>query len=128
MNSPVIDDLLAIAQVCHEANRALCMTQGDMSQPPWTDAPEWQKESALNGVQFHYEHPDAKPEHSHENWLAEKLAAGWKYGPVKDPDKLEHPCCVPFEELPYPQQAKDRLFIAICHALIPGIRRGEVAE
>ena len=47
---------------------------------------------------------------SHESWLAEKRATGWKYGPVKDPEKKEHPCCVPYAELPAAQQAKDRLF------------------
>ena len=27
-------------------------------------------------------------------------ADGWKYGPVKDPEKKEHPCFVPYDDLP----------------------------
>lgn len=106
-----------IAKICHEANKALCETQGDTSQPEWADAPAWQKESAINGVQFHLDNPDAGTDDSHKSWLAEKEAAGWKYGPVKDPDKKEHPCFVPYEELPSEQQAKDYLFRGIVHAL-----------
>lgn len=41
-----------IARVCHEVNRAYCAALGDLSQPPWADAPEWQRKSALNGVAF----------------------------------------------------------------------------
>lgn len=106
-----------IAEVCHETNRAYCTTLGDNSQPPWAEAPEWQRMSAVNGVRFHLDNPDAKPSHSHESWLAEKEANGWKYGPLKDPDKKEHPCFVPYEELPAEQKAKDALFIGVVHAL-----------
>ncbi len=106
-----------IAQVCHEANRAYCKTIGDFSQPSWDDAPDWQKTSAINGVNFHLDNPDASPSQSHDNWTAEKVAAGWKYGPVKNPETKEHPCCVPYDELPLEQRLKDRLFISVVHAL-----------
>ena len=108
-----------IAKVCHEVNRAYCASLGDNSQPEWSAAPEWQRESALKGVLFHIEHPDSKPSNSHESWLAEKYAAGWKFGPTKDPEKKEHPCFVPYERLPKEQQAKDHLFKAIVSALAP---------
>lgn len=106
-----------IAQVCHEANRAYCLGLGDTSQPLWADAPDWQKESAINGVVFHLDNPDAGDAASHNSWLEEKKSTGWKYGPVKDPDKKEHPCFVSFERLPIEQQMKDRLFRSIVHAL-----------
>jgi len=106
-----------IAQVCHEANRALCLTQGDTSQPPWNEAPDWQKTSAVHGVE-HARNLNAKPEDSHNAWLAEKRAAGWKYGPVKDPAKKEHPCFIPYEELPPEQKVKDALFLAVARALL----------
>lgn len=112
---------LDIAEVCHETNRAYCRTLGDFSQPSWQLAPQWQKESALKGVQFHVANPGASPSHSHEEWLKEKTATGWKYGPEKDPDKKEHPCFRPYEELPKEQQMKDRLFIAVVHALEHGL-------
>lgn len=105
-----------IAQVCHEVNRAYCQALGDNSQPAWEDAPQWQKDSALLGVQLHMG-GDHGPEASHESWMAQKLADGWKYGPVKDPEAKEHPCIVPFDQLPKEQQAKDFLFRAVVHAL-----------
>lgn len=101
-----------IAELCHEVNRAYCLSIGDDSQPAWKDAPEWQKESAVNGVVFHMEN-ETTPEQSHENWMKEKAADGWIYGEVKDPEKKEHPCMVPYNELPAEQRTKDYLFKAI---------------
>lgn len=106
-----------IAQICHEANRLYCAALGDLSQPPWDQAPDWQRTSALNGVTLHMENPNLGDSHSHEAWMAEKNADGWKYGPEKDPAKKEHPCMVPFNELPPEQRAKDTLFRSIVHAL-----------
>lgn len=108
-----------IAKICHEANRALCETQGDMSQVSFEDAPEWQRNSAQAGVQFCLTNPDAPVSANHESWLDQKEADGWKYGPVKDADKKEHPCFVPYDELPDEQKAKDHLFKAICAGLAP---------
>lgn len=107
-----------IARICHEANRAYCLTLGDFSQERWEFAPDWQKASAIHGVMFHLKHPDADDAASHENWLAVKRADGWKYGPVKNPEKKEHPCFLPFGDLPLEQQLKDRLFRSIVHAFI----------
>lgn len=106
-----------IAQVCHEANRAYCLTLGDASQPPWADAPQWQKQSAVMGVNAALDNPDQTPELSHRGWSAQKLADGWKYGPVKDPEKKEHPCLVEYHELPENQRRKDALFLAVVRAL-----------
>ena len=106
-----------IAYVCHEVNRAYCQALGDNSQPAWEDAPEWQRDSALLGVKLHMENPDAGPEASHESWMAQKVAEGWVYGPEKNPDTKQHPCIVPFGELPVAQQAKDFIFRAVVHAL-----------
>jgi RyR domain len=108
-----------VAAICHEANRAYCLGLGDATQPMWVNAPGWQRDSAIAGVKFHLENPDAAPSHSHECWLAEKEAAGWKWGPEKDPEKKEHPCMVPFHELPLHQQHKDVLFSSICKAFVP---------
>ena len=110
-----------VAQICHEANKALCEAQGDGSQLPWDQAPEWQQESAIKGVGFTLANPNAPASANHESWLAEKEADGWKYGEVKDPEKKEHPCFVPYEELPDEQKAKDYLFKSIVNGLAPFI-------
>lgn len=106
-----------IARVAHEINRAYCASLGDHSQLAWEMAPEWQQKSALAGVDMHLANPDATPEQSHESWLAEKVAQGWVYGPVKDAEKKEHPCILPYAELPAEQKAKDYLFRGVVHVL-----------
>jgi hypothetical protein len=114
-----------IAKICHEANRALCENQGDYTQRPWDDAEDWQRESALDGVLFHLAHPEAGPSAGHQNWLAQKEREGWKYGEVKNPERKEHPCFVPFAELPPEQQAKDYLFQGIVAALASFVEGAE---
>lgn len=109
--------VLVIAMVCHEINRAYCAALGDVSQAPWDQAPEWQRTSAVKGVEFRLNNPDAPASASHDSWLKEKADTGWKHGPVKDAEKKEHPCFVPYEELPPEQQMKDKLFIAVVDAL-----------
>ncbi len=103
-----------VARVCHEANRAHCYTIGDMSQPTWDAAPEWQRVSARMGVDLHMM-GDFGPEASHMAWMQQKLDDGWMYGTLKDPEAKTHPCLVPFSDLPIEQQAKDHLFRAIVH-------------
>jgi hypothetical protein len=106
-----------VARVCHEANRAYCKTLGDTSQSSWENAPQWQKDSAMDGVQFHLDNPDADDAASHENWLMDKRSCGWVYGPTKDAENKTHPCMMKFQDLPETQQLKDRLFRSICRAL-----------
>lgn len=113
---------IEIARLCHEVNRAYCRALGDTSQVSWDDAPQWQKDSAVDGVLFHLHNPDASPSASHDNWLAGKQRDGWIYGPVKDPAKKQHPCCVPYEQLPVEQRAKDYIFRAICKSLLESPR------
>lgn len=108
MSSP---EIVQIAAACHEANRSYCVLHGDTTQLPWVEAPEWQRESAIKGVEGVI--AGNGPKESHDSWLAEKRATGWKYGPVKDAEKKEHPCFVPYEELPEMQKFKDHIFVSV---------------
>lgn len=116
-----------IAKVAHELNKSYCESIGDYSQPSWEDAPEWQKSSAIKGVQFHLDNPDATPAKSHESWLKQKEEEGWKYGAVKNPETKEHPCYVPYDQLPTEQKAKDYIFRQTVHSLKPFINIPEMA-
>lgn len=122
LNENVIE---ACARAAHEANRAYCLAIGDASQPSWDVAPEWQRSSARNGVAGAL--AGATPKDSHEGWLAEKCANGWKYGAAKNAERKEHPCMVPYGELPPEQRAKDALFIAVVQAVARALG-SEVAE
>jgi hypothetical protein len=106
-----------IARLAHEVNRAYCEGTGDHSQKPWDEAPRWQKDSAVAGVQGILDGSIKTPEDSHESWMRLKLAEGWKYGEYKDADEKTHPCLVPYDELPEGQKVKDHLFRAVVEAL-----------
>lgn len=106
-----------IARVCHEANRAWCIANGDNSQKSWEEAEQWQRDSAIKGVIFRFENPDAGEDSQHNAWMADKVNDGWVYGEVKDAEAKTHPCIVPFHELPLFQQQKDKLFCSIVDAL-----------
>lgn len=97
------------AEAAHEMNRIFCTAHGDTSQTFYKDAPNWQKTSAIQGVLSALN--GSTPEQAHIVWLNEKVAAGWKYGPIKDPDKKEHPCIVPYDQLPPKEKLKDNLFL-----------------
>ena len=110
-------NIIKIAEVAHETNRAYCESIGDNSQVSWSLAPEWQRASAIDGVEFHLNNPDSLPQDSHENWLKLKESEGWKYGKVKSEGKKEHPCFVPYDQLPLEQRVKDSLFLGIVRSL-----------
>ena len=76
MNWPTVR-IEEIARVCHEVNRAYCAGTGDTSQVAWEQAPQWQRDSACNGVRYALTNAGATPESMHDSWLAEKRAAGW---------------------------------------------------
>lgn len=107
-----------IATMCHQANKAWCEVNGDDTQKDWKDAEQWQRDSAIKGVEFKLANPDAKDDAQHNAWMADKVADGWVYGEIKDAVAKTHPCIVPFGELPEFQQKKDKLFCAIVDALM----------
>lgn len=109
-----------IAEVCHEANRTYCRSQGDLSHKLWTETPWSIKQSAIAGVVFLQENPDAPLEALHEKWREHKKANGWVFGEEKDDLTKTHPCMLPYADLPKIQQVKDALFRTIVRALTSG--------
>lgn len=99
-------------------NQAICETWGDYSQKDWDAAEQWQRDSAISGVKFRLDNPDATGKDQHDAWVSDKLADGWVFGDVKDPEAKTHPCIVEYERLPRHQQAKDSVFSAIVKAAL----------
>ena len=96
-------NVIQIAELCHNVNRVYCLQIGDDSQPEWKEAPDWQRESAIDGVQkivaglrkgIHVSAWD-----SHNSWLEHKIKDGWKHGETKDPEAKTHPNLLPFDKL-----------------------------
>lgn len=102
-----------IAKVAHEMNRTWCESINDgMKNVPWEETTEQYQNGIMEGVAFVLSTPNIKESDSHENWLSAKKADGWVWGPAKDESKKEHPCMLPYSELPAEQKAKDKIFIA----------------
>ncbi|MBR4016728.1 MAG: Ryanodine receptor Ryr [Oscillospiraceae bacterium] len=47
-------------------------------------------------------------ENVHEVWSEGRIADGWIYGPVRDDNKKETPCLVPYDDLPEREKDFDR--------------------
>lgn len=106
-----------IAQVVHEINKAFCESLGDHSLLSWEQTSNDIKDIVISGVRFHLEYPFASADASHNNWMAQKIAQGWVYGPVKDAVRKQHPSIAPFDQLSLPERQKDVLVMQTVHSL-----------
>lgn len=105
--------VLRLAEQAHEANRVLCLSNGDASQVLWADTDKETKVSAIKGVLRILQDDSTTHEASHASWMENKLANGWTYGENKDEAAKTHPCLVPYDQLPLHEQLKDNLFVTI---------------
>lgn len=44
----------------------------------------------------------------HEVWAQNRINDGWTYGAVRDDARKQHPCLVPYDELPENEKEYDR--------------------
>lgn len=112
----ITDVIEAAARAAHETNRAYCMALGDTSQFSWELAPESQRESVRIGARGVLVSHNT-PRQSHDLWLKTKQETGWVLGPVKNHEKKEHPCLLPYDALPMKQRLKDDIFVAVVLAV-----------
>lgn len=111
-----------IAAVAHAAHRALCEAHGDRSHPQWYETTTAQRQALIEHTKEHLRGDPPPPQESHMIWCRQRWDAGWSYGPVRDKDKKQHPCLVPYRELPPHERAKDDLFAHVVKALRPFVR------
>lgn len=45
---------------------------------------------------------------AHDIWARQRMTEGWTYGPERDDAKKQHPCLVPYEQLPESEKEYDR--------------------
>ena len=115
INEPVparYNDMLKVAEVAHEATRAVALLFRKEA-PSWAAAPLWQRASCLNGVAYALAHPELLPVDLHNNWLAEKLASGWRYGTEFNEEMRESPLIRPYAEIAPEEKLKEALFLAV---------------
>lgn len=46
---------------------------------------------------------------NHENWAKQRIEEGWTAGSRRDDIKKEHPCLIPYEDLPESEKNYDRI-------------------
>jgi hypothetical protein len=121
---PQLDDssLWKIARVMHEAVRAWQKANDQPSSPSWSRAPKWMREASREAVSWRLGNPKAASSAQHDQWLAQKKAAGWKYGKTKNGVKKTHPMMVPYSELPEVERRKDAMVGALIDSLAKPIR------
>lgn len=44
----------------------------------------------------------------HEVWAQTRISQGWSYGPERNDELKQHPCLVPYEQLPEEEKVYDR--------------------
>ena len=45
---------------------------------------------------------------THEVWSHGRIEEGWTYGETRDDERKQHPCLIPYEELPESEKEFDR--------------------
>jgi ryanodine receptor 2 len=51
---------------------------------------------------------EALARNTHAVWAEQRLKAGWTYGPKRDDEMKQHPCLVPYDDLPEAEKEYDR--------------------
>ena len=51
---------------------------------------------------------EALAENVHDIWAKGRLEAGWTYGSLRDDTQKQHPCLIPYEQLPESEKEYDR--------------------
>jgi ryanodine receptor 2 len=51
---------------------------------------------------------EALAENTHEVWSKNRINDGWTYGERRDDEKRQHPCLIPYDELPEEEKEYDR--------------------
>lgn len=47
-------------------------------------------------------------ENVHDIWAKQRIEQGWSYGEVRNDELKQHPCLVPYDELPESEKEYDR--------------------
>ncbi len=116
----VFDMSLAVrvAELCHEVNKTYSRSLGERWHEPWADTDQELKDSAIAGVSYLAQTPDASAEDLHARWMTDRQAAGWQHGQTKSVERKEHPNLVAWWRLTPSQQAKDELFLTVVRTVL----------
>jgi hypothetical protein len=115
-----------VIYLAHEVNRAVRGCIGQDPGVPFGDVSPEKKASLRLSVLYAWEFGLSDcDEDSHNRWTYAKLREGWKFGEAEDSEKKTHPNLVPYDDLPWKEQLKDRFFRAIVEKTQPSPSCGE---
>lgn len=104
---------LSLAQQAYEVLRAFNMAVHLEPKVAWDEATPETRANMLAAVRWQRENDEAPVSASHDSWVSQKMAEGWKYGPVTDNARKESPKLLPFDQLAPQFRAQDFIFRAI---------------
>ena len=105
------------ARVAHEAMRAYKIGLGEDVLPVWDKLSDDLRASTIAGVAYRLKNPNAPLSAQHDQWMAERMAAGWRKGKVKDAKLKTHPSLIPYEKLQETERRKDALIAQVVEAI-----------
>lgn len=112
-----MEQIKAIAKMCHETNRAY-LSAVRANVKPWNELEQQDKDSAIEQVAFLIINPESDVSEWHKSWTAKMIVAGWKYAAKRSVKSKTHECLKTFHHLPEQQQVKDSLFHAVVQQAI----------
>lgn len=101
----------AAARICFEVNKAY-----SGSEDNWDDLTMGEKEELVEAVKTAF-FSNYNANIQHHKWCWIYLKKGWKWGKVKDEEKKEHPCLLPWDYLSEEDQLRDHLFVGMVELL-----------
>lgn len=115
MNFKKYRTLVDIAQECHNKNNELMMMNGEEQNGNWDSLDRHTKFINLKSVIKALENPDLTAKDMHDEWMNNKIADGWKFGDVKDPELKTHPLIIDYDLMKDVDKMKDQIFIDVCN-------------
>lgn len=121
---PTNDLVTAACKAAHAVHRVWCESLGDgshvhldKSTPEDVATVRACVRATINLLAVSGTSYDDISRYVHEAWMEKKLADGWRYGPTKSSLSKEHPCIVPYSDLPPEQRVKDEIFCTVVAAI-----------
>ncbi len=109
-----------IAQMGHDLHVAIQRALGDESVQIWSELPAdaWQRDSMFAQIERVRNNPRLTAEAEHEAWRAERMAAGWAYGKIRDNEAKVSPLLIQWADLPFQYRAKSQAGIQLISTML----------
>lgn len=115
------------ARICHSAIMAISSCIGEPCIG-YDSLGESVRAGIRETIHLVLRDPRTTAEMLHVKWMTDRISEGWQYGPSKSYTSMQHPCLVPYSELPLIQKVKDSIFISVVESLAPVIILDPITE